>query len=214
MLKAIIFDMDGTMFNTEILWGDVTRRLAESYGTPFDPAVRVQMMGKKDHEALAIFREFFHIDASVDELVEKRRALVLADTGVVRVNPGLIVLLDLLDRLHMKKAVATSSFKAFTDKLLAQFEMRDRFDFVITGDEIAVSKPDPGLFLAAAAALGVEPEQCLVLEDAQNGVEAAYNARMKVFAIPHDHSRHHDFSKADRIINSMAEIDEATLASL
>jgi beta-phosphoglucomutase-like phosphatase (HAD superfamily) len=68
------------------------------------------------------------------------------------------------------------------------------------------SKPDPAIFLEAARRIGVEPSRCLVLEDAQNGVEAAFNAGMRVYAIPHDDSRHHDFSKATKVIASMREI--------
>ena len=69
-------------------------------------------------------------------------------------------------------------------------------------------KPDPEMFFTAAKRLGVAVYECLVLEDTQNGVEAAYNAKMKVFAIPHEYSNQHDFSKATKILNSMLDIDE------
>lgn len=70
------------------------------------------------------------------------------------------------------------------------------------------------MFLTAAKELGVLPSEVLVIEDAQNGVEAAYNANMKVYVIPHENSRNHDFSKATKILDSMLDIDETMLRSL
>lgn len=214
MIRAVIFDMDGTMFDTEILWGDVMRKLATRYGIEFDEKVRIHMMGKKDSESLAVMKDYFHMTVSVDELIRVRRAMILEDTGLVNATAGLFELLDLLEQKGIKKAIATSSFREFTTKLITQFDIQDRFDAVVTGDDVTISKPDPMIFLEAARLIGVEPGDCLVLEDAQNGVEAAHNAGMKVFAIPHDASRHHDFSKATKVIGSMKEINEATLVVL
>ena len=210
-MKAVIFDMDGTMFDTEKLWGDVTRKLTEKYGVTWDENVRIGMMGKKDSEALAIMRDYFKLDVSVDELVATRRTMILEDLSLVRMNPGLLELLDLLEAKGIKKAIATSSFREFTDTLIAQFGLRSRFEAIVTGDDVQVSKPDPTMFLKAAELLTVAPAECLVLEDAQNGVEAAHNAGMKCYAIPHDASRHHDFSKADKVLSSMLEITEDLL---
>jgi len=214
MIKAIIFDMDGTMVNTEEMWGDVNRQLAAHYGITFDEKVRVQMMGKKDYESLSAFKEYFHLDTSVEELNKIRRKMILADARSVKINEGLYELLDLTDRLSIKKAVATSSFREFTDKILSSFNLEKRFDSVVTGDDVVLSKPDPAIFLEAAKRLGIVPSDCLVLEDAQNGVEAAYRAGMAVFAIPHDASKHHDFSKATKVLSSMLEVDETALGLL
>jgi HAD superfamily hydrolase (TIGR01509 family) len=214
MIKAIIFDMDGTMVNTEEMWGDVSRKLAAHHGSTFDEKVWVQMMGKKDYESLSAFKEYFHLDTSVEELIRVRREMILADASIVKVNEGLYELLDLADHLSIKKAVATSSFREFTDKILSSFDLRKRFDVVVTGDDVVLSKPDPAIFLEAAKRLEVIPSACLVLEDAQNGVEAAYRAGMRVFAIPHDASKHHDFSKATKVLSSMLEVDETALGLL
>lgn len=206
MTRAVLFDMDGTMFATEGLWGVINRKLAEDYGAVWDESVRTRMMGKKDRESLLVFKEFFGLEAPVEELIARRRELILADLSAVTVNDGLTELLDALDRCGAKKAVATSSFREFAMKLLQAFDLTGRFDAIVTGDDVRESKPDPAIFLEAARRVGVVPAECLVLEDAQNGVEAAYNAGMRVYAIPHDDSRHHDFSKATRVIASMREI--------
>ena len=206
MTRAVLFDMDGTMFATEGLWGVINRKLAEDYGAVWDESVRTRMMGKKDRESLLVFKEFFGLEAPVEELIARRRELILADLSAVTMNDGLTELLDLLDARGIKKAVATSSFRELAIHLIERFGLLARFDAIVTGDDVKESKPDPAIFLEAARRVGVVPAECLVLEDAQNGVEAASNAGMRVYAIPHDDSRHHDFSKATRVIASMREI--------
>jgi beta-phosphoglucomutase-like phosphatase (HAD superfamily) len=119
MIAGVLFDMDGTMFDTEALWGVISRKLAESYGVVWDERVRTRMMGKKDRESLTVFKEYFTLDAPVEELIARRRAMILADLSAVRVNDGLMELLDLLDECGVKKAVATSSFREFAMNLLA-----------------------------------------------------------------------------------------------
>mgnify|MGYP003393915145 FL=1 len=202
------------MVDTEKMWGDINHRLAAHYGIIFDPKARVQMMGKKDYDSLLVFKEYFHLDASVEDLVQVRRKMALEDVSLVQVKEGLYELLDLLDQLSIKKAIATSSFKEFAFKILSFFDLEKRFDTIVTGDDVMLSKPDPAIFLETAKRLSVNSAHCLVLEDAQNGVEAALRAGMLVFAIPHDASKHHDFSKATRVISSMLEVNEAVLKSL
>lgn len=214
MIHAVIFDMDGTMVDSEKLWGDVGRRFAVRYGVTMDKDVRRQMMGKKDSDALGAFKEYYRLNVEVDELITVRRKMILEDTGLVETNKGLYELLNLLDRLDIKKAVATSAFREFTFKILSSFDLERRFDTVITGDDITLGKPDPTIFLEAAKQLGTSPRNCLVIEDAENGVEAAHRACMPVFAIPHGASDCHDFSKATKVLGSMLEIDEVMLRSL
>lgn len=214
MIKAVIFDMDGTMVNSEVVWNMANTTLAERRGLVFEDGARKQMMGKKDSECLAAFKEYYKLDTPVEELVMERRGIMLANLAKVQANQGLFELLDLLDRLAFKKAVATSSFTEYVDKVLAQLGIRNRFDAVVTGDMVTFSKPNPEMFLEAAKRIGIEPSQCLVLEDAQNGIEAAFNAGMQSIALPHEHNQTHDFSKATKILPSMLEVNEQLIRSL
>ena len=99
-------------------------------------------------------------------------------------KPGLDELLDLLDSLHVAKAVATSTVRQTATTQLAAAGLLDRFEVVATGDEVGNGKPSPDLFLLAAQRLGIEPVHCLVLEDAEAGVIAAHRAGMMVFVVP------------------------------
>ncbi|MGI8419620.1 MAG: HAD family hydrolase [Candidatus Levyibacteriota bacterium] len=214
MIKAVIFDMDGTMVETESLWRVVNEELAKKYGHIYTESIGFQMMGRKEDDALRIFKEYLHLDVSIDELQKTRKRMLFEKLDQITPNKGLFELVDLLDKLQIKKAIATSTFRDFASKVIALIGLKNRFEVFVTGDEVTKGKPDPEMFLTAANKLGVLPSESLVLEDAQNGVEAAYNAGMKVFAIPHIYSQHHDFSKATKILSSMAEIDEAMLKSL
>lgn len=214
MIRAVIFDLDGTMVDTETMWVDVNVQLAKQYGKRFDPAVRVQMMGRRDPEALTAFKEHHAIDASVEGLIAARRKLVKEDVTLVKTAHGLFELLGLLDRLKLKKAVATSASRQFALNILDRFDLTKRFDAMVTAEDVTHSKPHPEPYLEAARRVGVRPADCLVLEDAEIGVASAYAAGMKICAIPHDASREHDFSKATKILSSMSEVDEDLLRSL
>lgn len=206
--------MDGTMVDTHTVWATVNKTLSANHGVVFEDAVRRKMMGKKDIESLAIFKEFYGLTTPVETLVQERRAILLSNTSTINTNPGLRELLDLLDHLSIKKAVATSSFREFTHTVLLNTGLTNRFDVIVTGDDIQTSKPNPEIFITAAELLNVPSAQCLVIEDAQNGIEAAYNAGMRSIAIPHEDSKTHDMSKATRVIDSMHRIDAVFLRGL
>lgn len=214
MPKAVIFDMDGTMVNTEKLWSVVNHTLSANHGVVYVDEVRRQMMGRKDSECLAVFKDFYKLDTPLEDLIQERRSILLADLSSIQVNAGLYELLELLEKLEIKKAVATSSFGEFTRRIVTIFDLERRYDAIVTADDVQRSKPDPELFLTAAARIGVEPKDCLVLEDAQNGVEAAKHAGMKCIAIPHQYSQSHDFSSADLVLPSMLEITESVLKKI
>lgn len=199
--------MDGTMIETESLWKDANTELAQKYNAEFVEELRPKMMGKNSKAALTIFKEFLGLTVSVEELIANQNRLILEKIPQIKINKGVYELLDLLDTMDLKKAVATSSVREFAHKVLGKFNLLSRFDAIITGDEVTKSKPDPDIFLHTAKRLDVDPINCLVLEDTQAGVEAAYNARMKVIAIPHTHSQNQDFSKATKIISSLKKID-------
>jgi HAD superfamily hydrolase (TIGR01509 family) len=214
MVKAVIFDMEGTMINTHHLWREAEGKLAKKYNAVMDETLRTRMIGRRDRDGLSAFKEYNKLEVEVEELITERRKIVLEDLSSAYVNKGLYELLDLLDALALKKAVATSSFTEFAYKILDVFDLRRRFDSIVTGDGVKNGKPAPEIFLKAAEKLEVKPEDCLVLEDAQVGVVAGYNAGMKVIAIPHKYSMHHDFSKATKILTSMLELDQSLLSSL
>ena len=214
MIKAVIFDMDGTMVDTEGLWKEINTAMGEKYGVVFDKKVRLQMMGRKEDDALRAFKEYYGLKVDIEELMQFRRKMLFEGVSKVKIKTGLYELLDLIDSMGIKKAIATSSYREFAQKVINFIKVNDRFEVFMTGDQLTHGKPDPEIFLRTAHMLGVDPSDCLVLEDAQNGIEAAYNAGMRSIALPHEHSSSHDFSKATKVISSMGEIDKSVLSGL
>lgn len=202
------------MVNSEPAWKDVHIEIAKEYGHKFDEIVFKKMMGRKEDDAIQIFIDYFSLSESIPVLQKKRKEMVIKKIPSIPVNKGLLNLLDLLDKLHIKKAIATSAFSDIADRMIKHIGVFERFPVIVTGDMVINGKPNPEIYLKAAKNLGVDPKQTLVIEDAQNGVESGYNAGMKVIAIPHKASKHHDFSKATLILPSMEEITEDLLKSL
>ncbi|MBM4094031.1 MAG: HAD-IA family hydrolase, partial [Planctomycetes bacterium] len=126
--------------------------------------------------------------------------------------PGLFPLLDALEAAGIPRAIATSSDRELLDACLAPFDLRHRFEFALTSEDVTRGKPHPEVYLQAAARFGVSPSQTVVFEDSQNGCRAAHAAGAFTIAVPGPHSRTHDFSGASLVVTSLA--DPALYAAL
>ena len=126
--------------------------------------------------------------------------------GNVPPMPGLRELLDEIDRRGLPRAIASSGIRRYVEAVLRVNGLPDRFSVIITGDQVAHGKPAPDVFLAAARALNVEPSDCLVLEDAPAGVQAAKAAGMACIAVPDRGVAQLDLSQADKIVSSLHEV--------
>jgi HAD superfamily hydrolase (TIGR01509 family) len=125
--------------------------------------------------------------------------------GRPRVMPGLMELLDALERAGIPKAIGTSSCRELVTACLDPLDLEQRFQFVLTAEDISQGKPHPEIYLTAAKRFGVSPSEMLVLEDSENGCRAAAAARAFVVAVPGEHSRDHDFSMASLVADSLAD---------
>ena len=154
-------------------------------------------MGRPANVALQIMIDLHDLDSSVDELsaeTDEVYATVL-DTRL-ETMPGLLELLAALERAEIPKAIATSSGPDFVRTVLGKFDLAPRFYFILTSaDVLAQGKPNPEIYLSAAARFGVDPPM-LVLEDSQNGCRAAVAAGAITVAVPDGLSRRHDFKGA------------------
>jgi HAD superfamily hydrolase (TIGR01509 family) len=126
--------------------------------------------------------------------------------------PGLLDLLNALEKGAIPKAIATSSPRVFLTEVLGRFGWQDRFDFLLTCEDVTHGKPNPEIYLAAAARHGRLPGEVLVLEDSQAGCQAAVAAGAFAVAVPSEYSRSHDFSGAAFVANTLA--DPAIYAAL
>jgi HAD superfamily hydrolase (TIGR01509 family) len=184
-VKAVVFDMDGLLVDTEQVVFAAMQATAEGAGRemPFD--IFKQLVGLPGHVSDAIVREHFGEDF---DLVAWRDGVgrhfrEIAAAGVA-LKAGVLELLDVLDARRLPRAVATSSNLAAVEHSLGQHGLVERFDAIISRELQAQHKPHPDPFLKAAAALRVAPEDCLALEDSHNGVRAAAAAGMMTIMVP------------------------------
>ena len=185
-IKAVLFDMDGLMFDTERLYMETWYPSAKKYGYDVNEEQLISLLGKTAELGREICEGYFGKDFPFYEIRKTRLALsdaVIREKGI-KIKPGLLPLLDYLDRQGIKKAVATSSEKVTADFYLKTAGLTDRFDAVVSGDDVKKSKPDPEIFLIAAKKVGVEPENCLVLEDSFSGIRAAHAGGMHPVMVP------------------------------
>ncbi len=206
MIRAVVFDLDGLMFNTEELYIDVGTELLRRRGKDFGKELLDKMMGRPSAVALQFMIEEHAVTATVEELLAETDEIF---PEILRTRlapmPGLVELLTALETHNIPKAIATSSRRLFVDRVLTPFGFHPRFAFILTSEDIVHGKPDPEIYLKAAATHRVAPHEMLVLEDSQNGCRAAVAAGAIAVAVPGDHSRSHDFSGAALVAESLAD---------
>jgi pseudouridine 5'-phosphatase len=205
-LKAVAFDLDGLMVNTEDVYIHVGSELCARRGKTFDDDLRNKMMGQPSAAALAVMIEWHSFDDSLDELVvESDEVFWQQVEGRLQLMPGLVELLDAVDLAGIPKAIATSGARDYADELLTRIDLHSRFEMVITSGDIHRGKPDPEIYLLAARRFGIEPPQMLVLEDSQNGCRAGIAAGAYTVAVPSEHTEGHDYTGAAFIATSLAD---------
>jgi beta-phosphoglucomutase len=186
-IRAVIFDLDGVIVSTDEFHYRSWQRLADEEGIHFDRHINERLRGVSRMESLAILLERSHRQYSAAEkaaMAERKNKYykefiqTLTPSDIL---PGASPIVNGLKAKGVKVAIGSSSKNALT--LLARIGMGHTFDAVVCGTDISHSKPDPEVFLVAARRLGVSPEECLVVEDAAAGVEAARTGNMRVLAI-------------------------------
>lgn len=209
MIKAVIFDMDGLMIETEHLQSKSFEHVLTNLGIKpeFNQDGVIQIVGVAAKENLKILKEKHGIAQDVESLLKKKQKfyikLLLQN---LKPKKGLFPLLKKLKKKGLKLAIASSSSLEHIKLVLKGLGLSDDFDVIVSGESVPHGKPHPDVFLKAAEKLNVDPGECLVLEDAQSGVEAAFRAKMQVIAVPSKYTKSHDFAKADLIVPSLEKI--------
>ena len=194
------------MVNTEELYQLVGTELLRRRGKTFDAELLDEMMGRPARVSLQIMIRWHALDATVEEL-SSETDVIFAEILRERLAcmPGLLDLLAALEAAGIPKAIATSSGPRFVANVLSRFSLAPRFAFILTCDDIVEGKPNPEVYLKAAARFGLPPADVLVLEDSFNGCQAAIRAGTFAVAVPGGHSRRHDFGQARLVIDTLAD---------
>jgi HAD superfamily hydrolase (TIGR01509 family) len=204
--RAVVFDLDGLMFNTEELYVMVGSEVLRRRGKQMTPELLDAMMGRRPPQAIATMIQWHGLDDTVEAVMaESAEIFVPILDAYLRPMPGLMDLLAALEAAAMPKAVATSSMRDFVVNVLSRFDLIERFNFVLTAEDVSQGKPHPEIYQTAAARLEIEPPQMLVLEDSENGCRAAVAAGAFVVAVPGAHSVHHNFDGVAMRISSLED---------
>lgn len=181
--KAVLWDMDGTLVDTEPYWIATEFELAERYGGSWSEAHALELVGNDLISSGRYIREHMGIDLEPERIVEE-----LLDGVVRRVEesvpwrPGAVDLVDRVRAVGVPCALVTMSYDRFVAPILAQLPP-ETFRVVVTGDRVARGKPHPEPYLTAAAALGLAPEDCLAIEDSNTGAKSAEAAGCLVLVV-------------------------------
>lgn len=209
MIKAVIFDMDGLMIDSERVTYEGYVLECGKLGLVMEKEFYKKVLGHTIPEIFQMFRDKFGESFPMEEVLKKVH-LYMDDLFVkegIPVKEGLRELLKYLKDHGYKTVVATSSDRSRVDRILKMAGLEEYFDDSICGDEVKNGKPNPEVFLKACEKAGVEPEEALVLEDSEAGISAAYAARIPVICVPDMKYPEEEFAgKASKIVNSLTEV--------
>lgn len=198
LLQAILFDLDGLMVDSEPHSLASWNAVLATRGVSLEQAVIDRIFGQRLIDTARMLVELYGFPEQPDALAQEKEAYQIAHlTGRISPMPGLVGLIDTIEQRGLQKAVASSGVRRYVTAVLKEIHLVDRFPALMTGDAVANGKPAPDIFLAAAQLLQVEPQQCLVLEDAPAGVQAAKAAGMRCVAVPNVYTQSLDLSLAD-----------------
>ncbi|NMA65703.1 MAG: HAD family phosphatase [Clostridiaceae bacterium] len=209
MIKALVFDMDGVIIDSEPLQIEIIVQVLKQLGGNSKPEEIYEFVGATNDELWATLKKRHNIKKSVKEILEihdsyKKKRFPEAKLETVEGIPELI---KEAKRKGLKIALATSSTKFLAEYILKRFDIYQYFNILVTADDISNSKPNPEIYIKAANLLGVNSDECIAIEDAHLGVKAAKAAGMKCIAYVNPNSGKQDLTDADIIVSSIKDIE-------
>jgi len=209
MKKAVIFDMDGLMIDSErVTYNEYVKKLAQLGHHDFTEELYRNCLGKNKQGICQVFIDHYGQDFPMTEVWDDVHVWI--DESLRQYVPkkkGLVELLEYLKANNYKTIVATSSGRARVDEILKNGNLTEYFDDSICGDEVTHGKPHPEIFLTACQKLDVKPEEALVLEDSEAGILAAYDGRIDVICVPDMKYPEPQFvEKVTKIVDSLDEV--------
>ncbi len=209
-LKMIIFDVDGLLLNTEFLWEKAWSDIAEKYHVPQFSEIFHKVVGISGSDVTKVLDENLGNVENREELLDAARKLGTQYLDErIELMPGVVELLDTLEQLHIRKAVATTTNREATMKRLTKMGIIDRFEYILCGDEVIKRKPSPEIYLKVLKAVHCDANNVLVLEDTGYGVQAAHDANAKVIMVPSVNSpKEIDKKNAYKVVKSLYDVKE------
>lgn len=214
MIKALIFDLDGTLANTEELHFKAWQETLLANNTPeFSFETFMQYVGTSNEKVAKDYIASHNIMKSVAQLIKEKQDRYMELIPQVQLFAGAREIIEQYQPT-LTLALASSSHEKEVRAILSHHGLLDKMSVIFCGDMVQNKKPDPEIYLKTSSKLGIEPGFCLAFEDSSHGINAAKAAGMYGIAIPNSFTTEHDFGKADRVIKSFTQVDDQLLASL
>lgn len=203
--RAVVFDLDGLLLDTETLWARAESELFRRHGQEFSHEDQLAVMGTGIEFSARYYAQ--RLGVAIEQgpaLIDEMHGYMLAELErEVAARPGAVELVERL-RGQVALGLASNSARFLVDAALATAHLSDAFDVIVTAEDVEHPKPAPDVYLAACARLGVSPSDALALEDSAPGIAAAKAAGLTCIAVPQFAET--DVSVADRVIHSLEEL--------
>lgn len=183
-IKAVIFDLDGTLVDSMWMWKDIDIEYLGRFGVPLPETLQQDIAGMSFSETAVYFKETFGIPDSLEEIKQAWNDMAFYKyTHEVPLKPGVLEFLKRLKEKGIRTGIATSNSKELVQAVVESLQISEYLQEIHTSCEVAKGKPAPDIYLLVAKCLGVKPEQCLVFEDIPEGILAGKRAGMKTCAV-------------------------------
>lgn len=212
MIKALIFDMDGTLVDSETLHFEAWKETLLRHGVErfaFDDFI--SYVGVSNEKLAEDYIHSVSLSATIGQLVKEKQEIYLQMIPAIKPLAGVETIINRFSEDY-RLAVASSSDCIEIENILKTLNLRHRFEYIVGGDMTYRKKPDPDIYLKVVNLLGLAPYECIAFEDSESGLVSAKDAGMFVVAVPNKLSEHHDFSRADLIVDCLDKVDGPTLA--
>lgn len=209
-IKAVIFDLDGTIIDSMGMWKDIDVEYLGKHKIEMPEDLQRSIEGRSFYETAVYFKNRFNIKDSIDEIMDDWNKMAYEMyTSVVPLKPNIIKFLEFLKKNNYKVGIGTSNSLILTQAILESKGIDKYFDSICTGCNSGAGKPAPDIYLNAASNLGVNPSECIVFEDLVQGIQAGINAGMRTVAVKDDFSEYQIEEKlkiADYYIEDYEEV--------
>jgi HAD superfamily hydrolase (TIGR01509 family) len=206
MIKAVIFDMDGVLVDSEKHQINVEIATLKEFGLEITHDIARDYMGLKLSEYFSALKERFNSDFDLDEAVEaQKKAIAHYYAEVFPLVPHARKLVEILSEDYLL-GLSTSSSRTSAESVLNRHDIMKYFGASTCGNEVQYGKPDPEIFQSSMDKLGVTGEECVVIEDSVNGMHGAKATGAKVIARKAGHNLHQDFSVADFVVEDLLQV--------